>query len=236
LLAFLRLLISSRRAKKRAKKCRPQLSPIPGVQLFEVDARANTPERREALELFSQNFKDSYDPTLDEMDRLLKKGAFRVFVLKKADLPGKRIAGMAMITNAGKERVLHIEYLAISDLCQGKGMGGLMLKNLVGCLQKETHSLNRGPKMLTLECEDRLIPFYSKFDFQNSELEPVTMESEKNGKKVSLRYHLMNTPLSSEPTKNLHHKKFMNGHRKILNRRLNAMLKETRYGSSSDLT
>jgi GNAT superfamily N-acetyltransferase len=180
------------------------------------------------LELFTQNFKDTYDPTLDQMDRMLKKGAFRVFVLKKEDLPGKRIAGMAMVSNMGKKGVLHIEYLAISDLCQGKGLGGLMLKNLVGCLQRETQSLNRGPKMLTLECEDRLIPFYSKFDFQNSVLEPVTFESEKNGKKVSLRYHLMNTPLSSESTKNMHHKKFMNGHRKLLTRRLNAMMKETR--------
>jgi len=223
LLAFLRLLITSRRLKKkRAKKCRPELSPLPGVQLFEVDSRANTPERREALELFSQNFNDTYDPTLEEMNILLKKGVFRIFVLKKHDLPGKRVAGMAMVTNQGKEGVLHIEYLAISDLCQGKGMGGLMLKNLVGCLKRESKSLNRGPKLLTLECEDRLIPFYSKFDFQNCELEPVTMEGEKNGKKVSLRYHLMSTPLESGHTKHLNHKKFLNGHRKALTRRLNA--------------
>jgi len=167
---------------------------------------------------------------------MLKKGAFRVFVLKKDDLPGKRVAGMAMISNMGKERVLHIEYLAISDLCQGKGMGGLMLKNLVGCLQRETKTANRGPKMLTLECEDRLIPFYSKFDFQNSEIEPMTMEAEKNGKKVALRYHLMKTTLATESsTKNMHHKKFMNGHRKLLTRKLNAMMKETRLPNASSV-
>jgi len=224
--------VSRRLRKKRAKKCRPQLSPLPGVQLFEVDSHANTQERREALELFSQNFKDSIDPTLDEMDRLLRKGVFRIFVLKKEDLPRKRIAGMAMSSNQGKKGVLHIEYLAISDLCQGKGLGGLMLKNLVGCLQRESRSLNRGPKLLTLECEDRLIPFYSKFDFQNSQLEPITCKSEKNGKTVSLRYHLMSTPLASEPNKNLHHKKFLNGHRKDLTRRLNAMIKETKHEAS----
>jgi len=150
--------------------------------------------------MFLTNFKGPDEPNEKQFEALLRRGIFRLFVLKKDDLPdGKKCAGMAVISNYGRKSVIHIDYLAISELCQGKGLGVLLMKSLIGYLTH--HGSSPNPKLFSLECEERLIPFYSRLGFLNAELKPMSCQTERDGKVVTLHHHLLVSPVDSENQK-----------------------------------
>jgi len=120
-----------------------------------------------------------------------------VFILKKDDLPdGKSVAGVAFIATWGQNSAIHIEYVAISDACQGKGLGTILLRSLILRLQNEVKSSANAPKMLTLECEKKLIGFYSRLGFKVSPTTPRVWKIHSNGKQVPHQYFFLGTSLS----------------------------------------
>jgi ribosomal protein S18 acetylase RimI-like enzyme len=152
---------------------------------------------KEALDLFEKNFVGPEEPHRSEFPLLVKKKIYRVFILKKDDLSnGKSVAGVAITATWGQNSAIHIEYVAISDACQGKGLGTILMRSLILHLQNEVKSLDNGPKMLTLECEQKLIGFYSRLGFKLSPTSPRIWKIQENGKQVPHKYFFLGTSLS----------------------------------------
>jgi len=152
---------------------------------------------KEALDLFEENFIGPEEPSRSEFPFLLKKKIYRVFILKKDDLPnGKSVAGVAFTANWGQSSAIHVEYVAISDACQGKGLGTILMRSLILRLQNEVKSADNGPKMLTLECEKKLINFYSRLGFKLSPTPPRVWKIESDGKVIPHQYYFLGTSLS----------------------------------------
>jgi len=119
-----------------------------------------------------------------------------VFILKKDDLPdGKSVAGVAFTASWGQNSAIHIEYVAISDACQGKGLGTILMRSLITRLQSEVKSMDNGPKMLTLECEKKLIGFYSRLGFKLSPTAPRVWKIQSNGRQIPHKYFFLGAPL-----------------------------------------
>jgi len=168
------------------------------VQVHEIlPHMTNSPDFKEALDLFEKNFVGPDEPTRSEFPLLLKKKIYRVFILKKDDLPdGKSVAGVAVTATYGQKSAIHIEYVAISDACQGKGLGTILMRSLIMRLQNEFKSVDNGPKLLTLECEKKLIGFYSRLGFQLSPTPPRVFKILSNGKQVPHNYFFLGAPLT----------------------------------------
>jgi len=176
-----------------------------GIEIYELDPNyeRDYEELQEVLELYDLNFRGPVEPSKSQMFRLIRKGIFRVFILKKDDLPvGKKVAGMILTATWNQRLGIHIEYLAISNFCQGKGLGTILIRSLVNLMKKQVRKLtNNGPRLLTLECEQNLLSFYRRVEFQVSCIEPTIWEVEHNGIISLTKYYLMG--ISIDPHQNI---------------------------------
>jgi len=213
---FVLLLLFRSRKRKciffKKSKVRAQVFPsiFCGIHLHEIDPHSNSTTLEEALMLYSNNFHESADLTIDELKELLRRGAFRLFILKKDDLPeGKEVAGMALTVTYGQNIGVNVEYFAISPACQGKGLGTLFLNCLISSYKREVESLDRGPCLLTCECEEKLSRFYSRSGFQKSSLNPDIWENEKDGVITPVSYYLLGTSLRESGQRYLNDEKFL---------------------------
>jgi len=162
------------------------------VRLQEVTLDDNAPNKppsafSEAMELYRRNFQGPEEPTEPQIIKSMQKGTYRLFILTKDDLlNGKKVAGMLIIAPV-TEKIINLEYCAINDECQGRGLGTTMLKLLI---QKLEQTFLKG--LLTLECQKKLIGFYSRIGFIESGLRPNSCRmkdnSDKEIKEVQLHF------------------------------------------------
>lgn len=164
-----------------------------GVQIYEIlPHMTRTKDLKDALDLCEVNFTGPNEPTRSEIIKLIKLRLFRVFVLKKDDLPkGKAVAGVAVTATWGQNSAVHLEYIAITNDCQGKGLGTILMRSLISRYKFEVTNLDKPPKMLTLECETKLISFYTRLGFKLSLAKPNVWALNENGKEISHEYYLM---------------------------------------------
>jgi GNAT superfamily N-acetyltransferase len=172
---------------------------LPKVQLFEIDPSSTCPELTESVEMITSLFAGPGEPDKEQLFALIRNRFFRVFVLKKNDLPqGQTVAGVVVISSFGFKNVVHLEYTVINEVLQGKGLGILIMQSLISFLKAENRCQGKGPKYLTLECEEKLINFYAKTSFQDSKLSPLPCLSEISGKKSIILYKWMEAQLCEE--------------------------------------
>jgi len=191
---------------------------------------------QQALELLDLNFRGPDEPTCREFPILLKKGIFRIFVLKKDDLPdGKNVAGVAVTASWGLQNTTHLEYIAITDACQGKGLGTLLMRGLMTRFRNEVATLDKGAKMLTLECEKKLLSFNSKLGFRLSPVKPRIWQIETNGKQIPHEYFLLGSALTNPDVTSrfLDDKNFVRKYRKVLKNKPAQLLNQIRKKSLS---
>eukprot|EP01080_Neovahlkampfia_damariscottae_P004071 gene4071-7360_t len=118
----------------------------------------------ETFELYKENF-----PARDEMDhktvvKLLNEGILRVFI----SIVDSKVSACALISLPQKNLPIgHLEYLFVNKKIQGKGIGTKFMNNLINFLKIE-----KKLTVLTLECVESLIKFYSKFEAQISTIGP----------------------------------------------------------------
>jgi len=150
---------------------------------------------QEVLDLYAQEFQGPSEPSIPKLIDLVEKGEFRVLIMTAPDLPqGKHVSAFAMLTAYGVGSY-HLEYLAVSSNCRGKGVGSLVCKSLVRFLELEGKSKAKPPKFLSLECEPRLLPFYSRLGWQNVQLEPTLWKVSNPSGIREKPFHFLAIPL-----------------------------------------
>lgn len=155
----------------------------------------------EAMNLFTTNFRGPEEPTVEQVKRAMLKGLYRLFILTKHDLKGKNVAGMIIVAPYGK--CVNVEYCAIDEQAQGRGLGTIMLQLLIDLLETEARG-GRRCKLLTLECKKSLISFYQRVGFVESLLKPNVCEMEEKGALVSVPLHFMGFAIESDCVPTLH--------------------------------
>jgi len=168
---------------------------LKALDLFEIDPCKDSPTLQEVAELWQNEFKGPSEIPLSKFMNFILTGVYRVFVLTQSDLPqGKRISGFAVSSNYGQSYVEHLEYLAVSPSCRGRGLGSVLCQRFLQCLKTPG---SKGPRFTTLECEASLIPFYSKLGWTESELEPTTyvMEKTQGQEAKPVKFYFMTQPL-----------------------------------------
>lgn len=133
----------------------------------------------EAMHLYTSNFRGPEEPSVAQVARAVRKRVYRLFILTKHDLKEKTVAGMIIVAPYGK--CVNVEYCAIDEQAQGRGLGTIMLQLLIDLLETETRG-GRRCKLLTLECKKSLVPFYQRVGFVESGLKPNVCEMEEKGK------------------------------------------------------
>jgi GNAT superfamily N-acetyltransferase len=164
---LLRLAGVQAKAKAQLKQEKQRLArlarplPLPSgstVPLQEVlAAGTSSKEYYEVLDLYRANFGGPEEFKPEHFQRLIQMGVYRLFILTKDDLrDGKNVAGFIFIGRYG-HTYASLEYIAVSEQCQGKGIGPLIMKHLLAQLEREKKA-----KLLSLECKKPLVPFYQK--------------------------------------------------------------------------
>eukprot|EP01098_Paradermamoeba_levis_P016274 TRINITY_DN868_c0_g1_i1.p1 TRINITY_DN868_c0_g1~~TRINITY_DN868_c0_g1_i1.p1 ORF type:complete len:171 (-),score=21.90 TRINITY_DN868_c0_g1_i1:79-591(-) len=143
------------------------------------------------MEIFFENFRGPEEYGLEDILTQFQRGIYRMFVLFKHDVPGS--AGFVITASYAGGRASQIEYLAVRAQCQGKGLGSLAIQFLAKQLQHDPIP----PKVLTLECEKKLCPFYQKYGFEDLGVKPKNWVLEKAGKSVLVPHYFLLKPLSS---------------------------------------
>jgi len=193
-----------------------------GVHIYEIlPHMTRTKDLKDALDLCEVNFTGPNEPNRSEIIQLIKMRAFRVFVLKKDDLPkGKAVAGVAVTATWGQTSAVHLEYIAITSECQGKGLGTTLMRSLISRYRFEVTHLDKPPKLLTLECETKLVSFYSRLGFKISSAKPNVWALNSNGKEISHEYYLMGAQLTDvNPLEYLNNEGFFVPYRKAVDGR-----------------
>jgi len=183
---------------KNSIKVYPEKLLIVGVQLFEIGPGSFS-ELQQVADLFEENFRGPVEPSRNQIIEFVKRGVYRLFVLKKDDLPsGKSVAGMVLTSTYGQKFGEHVEYLAVSNECQGKGLGSLLIKSLVAQLRRNNligSTSTKKPHLLTLECTKQLVNFYKRSDFELSSLPPFLWNVEHDGVVSPVEYFFMGTSI-----------------------------------------
>jgi len=180
--------------KRKPDRVSPEKLLVVGVQLYEIGPHSSN-ELKLSADLFEENFRGPVEPTRRQVVELIKRKVYRLFVLKKDDLPsGKSVAAMVITSTYGQNMGQHIEYLAVSNECQGKGLGSLLVKSLSAQLSR--NNVQRGlskknPHLLTLECTKNLVSFYKRANFELSPLPPNIWNVEHDGVVSPIEYFFM---------------------------------------------
>lgn len=142
----------------------------------------------EAMSLYTKNFRGPEEPSTSQVARAIVKGVYRLFILTKHDLKGKDVAGMIIVATYGK--CVNVEYCAIDDQMQGRGLGTIMLQLIIDLLETESRG-GRRCKLLTLECKKSLVSFYQRVGFMESMLRPNLCQMEERGVLTTVPLHFM---------------------------------------------
>jgi len=210
-----------------------------GVHIYEIlPHMTHTSDLKDALDLCEVNFTGPNEPSRSEIIKLIKMRMFRVFVLKKDDLPkGKAVAGVAVTATWGQNSAVHLEYIAITNACQGKGLGTILMRSLISRYRFEVTEVNKPPKLLTLECETKLINFYTRLGFKLSSAKPAVWALNSNGREISHEYYLMGAELTDmDPREYLNNANFFVPYRKAVISRSNTALEHMRRKQSSKVS
>lgn len=150
----------------------------------------------EVIELWQSEFSGPSEVPLPKFVDFVKKGIFRVFVLTQSDLPhGHQLSAFVVTSNYGQNDGEHIEYLAVSPVLRGKGVGQVLCRSIVNLLTNESRRSQMPKKFVSLECEPFLVPFYSRFGWKLADIEPARYQMEVKGKTEMRPYHFMTLPL-----------------------------------------
>eukprot|EP01080_Neovahlkampfia_damariscottae_P010026 gene10026-2345_t len=140
----------------------------------------------ETVQLYKQNFPESYEMESESIIELLKAGLIRILVSVKSN----QVSACAIISSRKVPGIYHLDYLFVNKKLQGKGIGSTFLKNLTKFLGSE-----KNVKALTLECVDGLIKFYEKFNAQKTKLKPTKFNSGLDSAKI---FNFLFIPISNE--------------------------------------
>jgi ribosomal protein S18 acetylase RimI-like enzyme len=132
----------------------------------------------ETLQLYKENFPDSYEMDSDTLISLLKQRILRVFV----SISSYKVSACAMLTSRTTPGLCHLDYLFVNKKLQGKGIGSTFMKNLLEFLSKERYFA-----AMTLECVDGLVGWYQKLGGIKSKLKPSKF-GEENPKVFNFMY------------------------------------------------
>lgn len=149
---------------------------------------ANDAAFSEAMHLYTTNFRGPEEPSVEQVRRAMHKGLYRLFILTKHDLKAKTVAGMILVAPYGK--CVNVEYCAIDEQAQGRGLGTIMLQLLIDLLETEARG-GRRCKLLTLECKKSLVPFYQRVGFVESSLKPTVCPMVEKGALVDVPLFFM---------------------------------------------
>lgn len=100
---------------------------------------------------YKEIFPDHLRITNKEMRKRLRQNYYIIHRLDDI----QHIQGFALIHR--RRNIYHLDYLGVHSTAQGKGIG----KQLISLILEKY-------KKITLECEDNLIPYYTKFGFVDS--------------------------------------------------------------------
>eukprot|EP01097_Dermamoeba_algensis_P003552 TRINITY_DN2451_c0_g1_i1.p1 TRINITY_DN2451_c0_g1~~TRINITY_DN2451_c0_g1_i1.p1 ORF type:complete len:163 (+),score=19.77 TRINITY_DN2451_c0_g1_i1:355-843(+) len=141
------------------------------------------------MTLFKENFSGPSEYGEREVLTQFARGLYRAFVLYRSDVDGLVAFAMTLqLTSTAS----HLEYLAVSSKAQGKGLGSLVLRELKRELQKGTD------KVLTLECEKKLIPFYQKLGAIDVGVKPKEWKISKGGVDQVIAHHFLVLPIDEQ--------------------------------------
>jgi len=184
---------------KRSVTIHPANDQLKPTEFFEIAPNGITSSRdfQEVLDLYAKEFSGPSEPSIPKVIELVQQGIFRVLIMTQPDLPnGKHVSAFAMISSNEKGSYLHLEYFAVNSGCRGKGVGSWICKSLVRFLAKEARSKVKSPKFLSLECEERLISFYSRMGWEDVQLPPlVSKVSSASGVVEEKPFHFLAHPL-----------------------------------------
>lgn len=161
----------------------------------EEDAKDTPAAFSEAMHLYVTNFAGPEEPTVDQVRRAMLKGLYRLFILTKHDLKAKTVAGMIIVAPYGK--CVNVEYCAIDEQAQGRGLGTIMLQLLIDLLETEARG-GRRCKLLTLECKKSLLSFYHRIGFVESSLKPNVCPMVEKGVLVDVPLYFMGFAVESD--------------------------------------
>jgi len=171
---------------------------------------------QQATDLLYSNFKGPKEYSPSDILTLMKCGLFRLFVLLLPDKkhPGKMfVAGTAFGVVYFEKQAMHLEYLAVSDQCQGMGLGTLILRYLRYTYdydnnQDNKNNNNQGKqrfqgqsklKLLTLECSKKLTGYYQKLGARDSGLTQVWQLDNGSGAIQTCTYHFLYFEIGEAP-------------------------------------
>lgn len=198
---------SGMRRKKFKMPLQPSFCQLADIlkapQLFELDPYdEDSSLLDEVVDRWKEEFQGPSEISVQNFVELIQRGVFRVLVLTQADLPqGSHVAGFAVISSYGQRAVFHLDYLVVSPLARGKGLGSSMCRLLISFLKDEARKNFKGPKFLSLECDASLIPFYTRFGWIDTKLEPRVYHIEKKGVTRSVEYFYMMIQLTEKDSR-----------------------------------
>lgn len=111
----------------------------------------NPSQYREITQIFLDGFRQSMRISQQKIKRRIKTGKYIVHLFMR----DSKIAGFSYSTMLNRD-VVHIDFFAIANWCKGGGTGTHALRLLQRCFKG---------KVITLECEDKLVNFYTKCGF-----------------------------------------------------------------------
>jgi len=128
----------------------------------------------QALELYATCFPGDDEFTVDQIRVLIGKGDYRLFILTRDDLPDRKtVAGMLLLMPYAGGKFVNLEYCAVAESCRSKGLGTIMMRLLLLHLaQEQDASVQHWPRLLTLECKQCLVSFYTKHGCFDTKLKP----------------------------------------------------------------
>ena len=151
------------------------------VELKDVDH----PLLAETVQLYQENFPESYEMDPETIIQLLRTGFLRILV----SVQSNQVSACAIISSR-LTGIFHLDYLFVNKKLQGKGIGSTFIKNLVKFLGSE-----KNITALTLECVENLIPFYQKFAAERTKLKPTKVNSGTESAKI---FHFLYIPIENE--------------------------------------
>ncbi len=134
-------------------------------QLIQVDA-SDVALLRATLDLYEQTFTDECESTHQEMEECIQQGKYLVLVLPDGQESIKAFAMIGHISAFNGEFCL-LDYFAVAPAFRGNGFGGKFFQMIISFVTNMTPY-----KIVLLECEERLISFYSMYNAMRTIVPP----------------------------------------------------------------
>lgn len=146
------------------------------------------------MAIYLRNFPGPAEFTVSQVAKMVEIQVYRLLILSINDKQGQRVAGFALCANYGgttPSSFVHLDYMAIADSVQGKGMGTLFMRTLIENFKMEAVSSGT-LALMTFECESKLLNFYGR-------LGAITATGIKPGYYDGVPYHFNAIPLTDPP-------------------------------------